>query len=213
MTSTNEPEWERSRSRWREPPTDWAALTWGHELTGDAFIEKAQQHAEFSADKTVLEIGPGYGRILTTCLERGIPFSRYIGLDLSEETIGHLRRRFTHEKVEFFSGDVETASFDTEFHVVLSSLTLKHLYPSFEVALQNLAGQAAPGSTFCIDFSEIGAPKTEWEFDGTYIRYYTKAELREIFDRVGLEHVAFEEVRHLPDQFWWRVMVVARKPE
>jgi len=31
----------------------------------------------------LLEIGPGYGRILRSCLQSDAPFGRYIGLDLS----------------------------------------------------------------------------------------------------------------------------------
>jgi SAM-dependent methyltransferase len=209
----NKPDWERSRTRWREPPPEWRHLTWGTEISGDAFVERAAQHAEFSADKTVLEIGPGYGRILTACLERGIPFARYIGLDLSEETVTHLRDRFPQENLEFIYGDVETASLDTEFHVLLSSLTFKHLYPTFEAALRNLANRAAPGAIFCIDFPEVDEPRAEWEFERTYVRYYTRAELLEILDRVGLEHVAFDEVRHLPEKVWWRLLMVARKPD
>lgn len=208
----NQADWERSRQRWREAPEEWSGLTWGVDLTGDAFVEKAEQYAQFTAEKNVLEIGPGYGRILTALLERAVPFARYCGLDLSEETCTHLRERFPRDDVEFVSGDVEAASFDFAFDVVLSSLTFKHLYPSIEPGLQNLAHGAAPGAVFCIDFMYCEGPGLHWDDIDTFIRLYTPDELLEILDRVGLEHIAFDEVRHDTEPSSWRLLMVARKP-
>ena len=207
-------EWERSRTRWRKAPAKWQHLTWGEELTGDAFIDKASKYAEFSADKQVLEIGPGYGRLLKSCLERDLPFARYCGVDLSEETCVYLREQFPLDNAEFVTGDVESASFDTTFDIVLSSLTLKHLFPTCETALENVARSVSPGAVFCIDFMESEEPMKIWEEQdqSTFVRRYTRPELLEILERAGLEHVAFDEVRHLPDPRWWRLLVVARKP-
>jgi SAM-dependent methyltransferase len=207
--SLSDSDWERSRTRWRKAPGDWRGLTWGQDLTGDAFIQTAERYAGFGADKHILEIGPGYGRLLKACLDRGVPFASYLGLDLSEETCAYLRDRFPHGNVRFEQGDVEAASFDAEFDVVISSATLQHLYPSMEPALSHLRANARDGCVFCIDLPE--GTFTGFEQDEvTFIHQYTQSDLLEIYGRVGLEHVAFDQVVHGPGLE--RLFAAARKP-
>jgi SAM-dependent methyltransferase len=186
-------------------------LTWDMELPGEPFVEKAAPYAGFSDTKNVLEVGPGYGRILKACVEGGLPFDRYYGLDLSEETCSHLRERFPLENVRFVTGDAESATFEINFDIVLSSLTLKHLFPSCEAAFENLGRSASPGAVLCFDFVESKEPESFWQGD-TFVRFYTRSELVEMLARTGLEHVAFDEVRHASDPQWWRLLMVARKP-
>lgn len=200
-------DWDRSRERWRTAPPEWNHLTWGYILSGDAFIATAARHADFGERKSVLEVGPGYGRLLTACLEQGIPFARYVGLDLSEENCAYLRERFPLPNVAFLQGDVETASLDASFDVVLSSLTFKHLFPSFEAALRNVARHMTRGAVACIDFVEGSAR----HFEGvTYNRWYSKDEILDIVAGAGLEHAAFDHVEHDPEHV--RLLAVARKP-
>jgi SAM-dependent methyltransferase len=199
-------DWERSRVRWRTSPRKWAALTAGRILTGDAFIEKVAEYVDFDAEKNVLEIGPGYGRLLQAILDEGIPFGRYLGLDLAEGNCEYLRAQFPQANVSFVQGDVETASLGVEADVVISSMTFQHLYPTFERALRNLRRQLRPGAVVCIDLVE-GIWRSLNEKD--YLRSYTREEAVEILDRVGLEHVAFDEVQHRPDLS--HLLMVARK--
>jgi SAM-dependent methyltransferase len=175
-------------------------------LSGDAFIGKAAEYVRFSETKRILEVGPGYGRLLQSCLDQGIPFAQYCGLDLSEENCNFLRERFPMQNVSFVQGDAETASFESKFDILLSSLTFKHLFPSFEAALRNLQPQLAPGAVLCIDLME-GMARTFKRT--TYVRRYTRDEILEIVERVGLEHVAFDEVRHDPE--YVRLLMVARR--
>ena len=62
---------ERSKRRWREAPPD-RGLTWGDEVSGEPAVEAAERFGVFGADHTVLEVGPGYGRILGAALARGV---------------------------------------------------------------------------------------------------------------------------------------------
>lgn len=205
---SSEATWDRSRARWRqaEPTSD---LTWDRKLTGDAFVKAAAPYAQFSAEKSILEIGPGYGRLLQACLELGVPFSRYCGLDLSERNVRHLRTRFSQPNVSFVHGDVDTVALDQPFDVVLSSLTFKHLYPSMDAALGNLAAQLNPEATLCIDLIE--GTKRSFEEDGvTFVHEYARPEVTEMLERIGLEHVAFDTVEHEPDRR--RLLMVARRP-
>jgi len=208
LHESREEAWERSRTRWRAAePT--ANLTWDVRLTGDAFIDRARHHGAFGEGRQVVEVGPGYGRLLATALVRELPFGSYTGVDLSEHNVAHLSQTFEDERVRFVCEDVEEVRFAEPVDAVLSSLTFKHLFPSFGPALSNLAGQMAPGGVVLFDLIE--GSRRFFEDDGvTYIRWYQRDEVEGMLAVCGLELVAFEEVRHHPTLA--RLLVVARRP-
>jgi len=207
LAESREETWERSRARWREAsPT--ADLTWDTELTGYAFIEKVAATGAFGPETDILEIGPGYGRLLRACLDRGVGFQSYVGVDLSAENVAHLSERFGSDTVSFVNADIETVQLDAGVDLVVSSLTLKHLYPSCERALANVSSHVRPGGSMVFDVIE--GDRRWWEHDNaTYIRAYTRDELRELLDRVGFSDVAFDLVTHCPGRT--RLLVVARR--
>ena len=196
---------EVAKSRWRATAPG-PELTWGKELTGDAFVDRAVAHHAFGPDRTVLEVGPGYGRILRTCLERSVPFHRWVGLDLSAENVRHLSREFPDPRIEFVEGDAESARVDTPVDTVISSLTFKHIYPSFELALRNLAGQLSERGLVLFDLIEGSRRYFEWD-EITYIREYSREEVGELLARAPLELVGFDTVAH--DREHVRLLVVA----
>ena len=150
----------------------------------------------------------GYGRLLGSVLERGLAFASYTGVDLSEQNVAHLVETFPDRRISFACEDVETVAFAEPVDAVLSSLTFKHLFPSFARALSNLAGQMTPGGIVLFDLIE--GSRRFFEEDGvTYIRWYERGEVEDILAACGLERVAFEQVRHHPDLA--RLLVVARK--
>ena len=106
--------WERSRERWRYVHPD-AGLTWGLELTGDGFIAKVAEYDAFRPDTSILEIGPGYGRLLKACLDRGVEFDEYLGVDISPLNVEHLRRRFTDPRTTFIVADAEAMELDKRY--------------------------------------------------------------------------------------------------
>jgi SAM-dependent methyltransferase len=209
LHESREEAWERSRTRWRAAePT--ANLTWDVSLTGDAFIDAAERHDAFGDGRRVLEVGPGYGRLLRTVLERGLPFLSYTGVDLSEQNVAHLSASFTDPRVAFVQADVEEVRLAEPVDTVLSSLTFKHLFPSFGKALGNLADQMPGGAMVLFDLIE--GSRRFFEDDGvTYIRWYERAEVEELLDGCGFDLVAFEEVRHHPTLA--RLLVVGRRQE
>ena len=88
---------ERSKTRWRNAaPT--LSLTWDVPLSGDPFVKKVLSYHPFGADKAVLEIGPGYGRLLKSMLEHGVPMRHYLGVDISENNVQLLKRTFPDPK-------------------------------------------------------------------------------------------------------------------
>lgn len=200
--------WQRSRERWRAARPD-ADLTWGFELSGDEFIERAAEHGAFGSDRTVLEIGPGYGRLLRSALDGGREFGSWIGLDLSETNVAHLHGAFDDARVDFRHGDAESAELGTGVDTVVSSLTFKHMFPSFEGLLANVARQVNPGGIVLFDLIE-GDRRYFEDDEVTYIRHYGRSEVAQILERCGLELVAFDEVRHHPELV--RLLVVARWP-
>lgn len=200
--------WERSRIRWRESePT--TALTWGREITGDNFISKVSSYEVFNSEKTILEVGAGYGRLLRSCLEQKIPFKKYIAIDISIENVDYLRENFPKRNIHIMHGDVEEISSIPNYDVMLSSLTFKHLFPSFEKALRNVVNYANPDSMFFFDLIE--GKNKHFSSTYTYIRQYTRSEIVEILSIVSLELVAFDQVQHGRD--YSRLLVVARKPK
>ena len=208
LHESREEAWERSRARWRAAKPN-PGLTWGVDVSGEAFVSKAAQYGALEPRSRVLEVGPGYGRLLLACLQRGASFGAYIGVDLSRENLDELRERFPQANVAFVHGDVETINVDEPVDSVISSLTFKHLFPSFEEALRNLGQQLRPGGLAVFDLIE--GHRRYFEEDGvTYIRWYTRPEIEAILASTGFGLVAFDEVRHLPDHT--RLLVVARKP-
>ena len=95
------------------------------------------------------------------------------------------------------------------FDAIVSSLTFKHLYPSFEQTLRNMAVQMDAGGVAIFDLIE--GHRRYFEDDGvTYIRWYERPEIEAILGRCGLEPAAFDQVHHL--ETLSRLLVVARKP-
>jgi SAM-dependent methyltransferase len=194
---------ERSRRRWREARPE-ADLTWGEEITGDAFIAKVAEHAPFAEATRVFEIGPGYGRLPAALLASGLPFAGYVGLDLSEENVRHLGERFDDPRLTFRQGD-STAVEIEPFDAGLSSLTFKHIYPSFGPALANCRDAMGDDARFVFDLIE--GTQTYFESDDrTFVRAYRRHEVEEIVRDAGLRIVAFDEVEHARNRH--RLLVV-----
>src|SRR5690348_14405723 len=82
-----------SQKRWSsdEPAP---GLTWGSLMTADSLWALYQKHHEFKAHDKILEIGPGYGRLLRTALEYRIPFQSYTAIELSKSRVDRLCHEF-----------------------------------------------------------------------------------------------------------------------
>src|SRR5436190_482760 len=87
--------WERSRVRWRQSGPEFH-LTWGREVSGDAFVLKMQQYEAFGPGKSLLEIGPGYARLLKNVAGALNP-GGLVFFDLMEGTA----QDFEHDGVTF----------------------------------------------------------------------------------------------------------------
>jgi SAM-dependent methyltransferase len=199
--------WSRSRTRWRAVAPD-SELTWGKVVSGKPFVDKLIEHTDATSDSVLLEIGPGYGRILGCMLESGMPFAAYHGFDMSPNNVAWLSERYgsSDDRLSFTEADIEKADIPP-FDIAYSSLTFKHLYPSFEAALTNLAGSLRPGGRIVFDLIEGDGLALFERDDVTYIRTYTRELVAEIVEAAGLELVALDVVIHDPEHP--RLLVVA----
>ncbi len=195
----------RALSRWRQahPETD---LTWNESLSGKPFIAKVAEHADLTDRTRLLEIGPGYGRLLNAYLEQGLPFASYTGLDISANNVAYLNERFAaDERITFIQGEVSSAEVPP-FDVCFSSLVFKHFYPTFEPALTNLARSVSEGGRFVFDLLE--GKRTYFEHDdATYVHCYQPSDVEPLVSGAGLRVLEFDHVEHGPGQI--RLLVVA----
>lgn len=79
--------------------------------------------------------------------------------------------------------------------IAISSLTFKHLFPSFDNALRNLAHHLGAGGVIAFDLIEGSGSVVEDDGE-TFVRRYQRGEVTEMVGRAGLELVAFDEVVH-----------------
>ena len=194
----------RSQARWRRsaPALD---LTFGEPLSGHPFIDKVVQHAPLTDESRWLEIGPGYGRLLTALLAQERPFASYTGIDISDQNVAHLNEKFGSDRIRFVQGDVATADIPP-FDVAISSLVFKHFYPTFEPAITNLRGALSGNGRIIFDLLEGRKAYFEAD-DATYVHWYDRSEVEEIVGRAGLRVLAFDQVEHEPHRI--RLLVVA----
>jgi SAM-dependent methyltransferase len=193
---------EQSRDAWRKADPG-PGLTWGMELTGDAFITKA---VGYGLRGTVLEVGPGYGRLLESAIRLNAPFDKWIGLDLSPQNVEHLSARWPEQR--FILGDAELVDPGEPVDAIVSSLTLKHVFPSFEALLANLVASLTDDGLVVIDLIEGRHLRHFEAAQGNFIRSYSQSQVRDLFGRCGLT-ASFDTVTHAPG--WERMLAVGRR--
>ena len=163
-------------------------------MTGDSLWSLYEKYQPFAPNVKILEIGPGYGRLLKTALKRKIPFESYTALELSEARVDRLRLEFDLSKIRIIQGNIDTWKHPCTFDVVICSSTFEHLFPNCRQALTTVYHHLAPTGVVFIDF--IGNLQWKvfrnltWKFvyfepNGTYVRVYPKEELAKLFAEHG----------------------------
>lgn len=202
---------EKALKRWKTSAPN-SSLTWGKILTGDAFIDLAEKHNIFSTEKSILELGTGYGRILSSILLKKIPFRYYTGVDISSKNIESLEAKFANKNINFVKGDFSTVVLDKKYDVVISSAVLKHQFPTFYEALKNIQQFVVKGGIFFFDLREnlnihtgkrlddllqLGPEKSNWEESSkTFVGFYTQKEVRTLLEHLNQELLDTDYVVH-----------------
>ena len=177
---------EVSQERWKGSELD-ENLTWGKILSGDSFVDALQSRVKFDGTQHILEIGPGYGRLLMSILGKRLPFRKYTGVELSRVRARALQAKFAMESIEFIHGDVNTVRLAEEADLVICSATFEHLFPDFTTALKNLMAHSLKADAkLAIDFirgdEAMACQSQVFEADGNaFVRVYSAAELRRLY--------------------------------
>jgi SAM-dependent methyltransferase len=206
----------RSQRRWKGAEGG-PSLTWGRMMSGDTFIDAVQRARPLVEEDVVLEIGPGYGRLLNTILERGLPFRKYFGLDISNAKVADLQQKFEGDgRIQFQQCDAISGPLPQGVTVVLCSGTLEHLFPNVRGLLANLRiRMGAPFHAF-LDFKadERFMRSMAWfeEGGGAFVRTYLREELETLLAESGYRVLDIPEIilgRSLDDIEIRRYLVVA----
>ncbi len=113
-------------------------LTDHYIINGDEFISSIEKYVNFSFETSILELGPGYGRLLKSFLDKQLSFKKYVGIDISKNNIDFLKNNFKHKNIEFIHSTFLNATIDSYFDVIYSSLVLKHQFPTFFESLKHI---------------------------------------------------------------------------
>jgi SAM-dependent methyltransferase len=185
----------KAESRWRGDE-DGASLTWGNIITGDTFVDAIDRNFTFSPETQILEVGPGYGRLLKTLLHRNRPFRHFQGIDPSESRVHNLSRIFGSSRVDFIVGNCGTFRPGSAVDLVISSATFEHLFPSIQQTLSNLHASLRPGGSIFADFITsdelLNVSMAYFEDDelgGAFIRIYSRDELLKFFSTAGFGQI------------------------
>ena len=185
----------RSKARWRGSEAE-TSLTWGSVMTGDSFIDAVAEHVDFARlpGQKILEVGPGYGRLLATLLARGHAYRSYTGLELSEDRVRQLGEKYGDARTRFVWGDATSDQVETDCDLFVCSATFEHLYPNLVATLQNVQRQLAIGAWACVDFVQLDPEmlvSEAWfetkDSGGAFVRVYARAELERLFTGCGFE--------------------------
>lgn len=209
---------EQATERWRTH-TSAAGLTWGVMLDGAPIVAALARHVPLN-DATILEIGPGYGRLLRALTSDTI--HTYVGLEISPHWTRELAAQFGHlpnvELVQGAAEDADTLLAGRQFDVIVSLLTWKHLYPDFSAVARCCRNLLMGDGRLIFDLPETGVawparpdePSGKFEQEtGTFTRTYSRAEVDMLLCSVGLTVAAFDEIEHVSGKR--RLLVAARR--
>ncbi len=207
-----------SKERWSADEPD-PGLTWGVPMPGDEFVRFVLRHVRMTDASTIVEIGPGYGRILSAFLNHGVPFRRYIGLEISGARVNRLSKQFQDRRIEFREADILTGvELNATADLTVSSAVFEHLYPDFSRAIEAISGFTRAAGATVIDFvrdeSDLSKSASWFENETTYIRVYSENELKNLFEKSGFTVDQFDRISFgldINNREITRTIVFARK--
>jgi len=199
-----------SRDRWLKAEPN-LGLTWGVKTTGTAYVEALIADGLLTPHTRILEIGPGYGRLLGSLHESGAEFKRYVGLDISEKVVDYLSDEYPQHT--FLLGDAsEFPLTSIRYDLVISSLVFKHIYPHFGQVLAPLVRAICRPGWVTFDFKE---PQVDTYLsrdilkghgycgfekgvagERNFIRAYTQYAARHLIEWTRVTSAGFEHIYH-----------------
>ncbi|MBX7165390.1 MAG: class I SAM-dependent methyltransferase [Pirellulales bacterium] len=189
--------WRWASRRWSLPcPT---ALSWavdGRIVDVVAGTEITLQRMQLRPGTTVVEIGPGPGRLLLPAARRVLPGGRAIGIELQQGMLDKLRRKLSQNdpgNVELIHADATRAVLPHASADLVFLCTVLGEIPDRARALQNCFDALRPGGRLSI---------TEIKGDP---HYQSRAKVDSLAREAGFEPESCEGN-------WWRYTANFRKP-
>lgn len=146
----------------------------------------------------LLEIGPGYGRILDSILDSGQGFDTYIGVDISLSNIAFLEDKYRLRgvgNVAFKHDDIYQFEAMDSYSTIFASLVFKHFYPDFSAAAKRCWDSLQLSGQLVFDFPN-DIQSTNWESDHCFVRRYSNDEVASILSDIGFVNLRFGTVCH-----------------
>jgi len=177
-----------ARESWAtsEPNTK---LTWKEEMDGKPFVSLLTKHCGTDFE-SVLEIGPGYGRILKSFADQADTRS-YLGLDISPNNIAFLKELELPFAATFENADFITANINQDFDLIYSAAVWLHFFPDISEALGRSRDLLRSGGRLCFD---VGIGTKSWFHNtGGFVKQYQQSELVDLIEKSGLRVVTVEK--------------------
>ena len=137
-------------------------------LDGAGEWEDLQKMLPIFTDKSVLDLGCGYGWHCVYAAEHGA--HRIVGIDISQKMIAQAKAKSSQSNIEYMCTSIEDISYDPHsFDVVLSSLAL-HYIADFNMVCQKVGAILKQSGTFVFScehpiFTAQGSQ--EWAYDSS----------------------------------------------
>ncbi|MEX2114127.1 MAG: class I SAM-dependent methyltransferase [Pirellulales bacterium] len=189
--------WRYASRRWSLPcPT---MLSWavdGPLVDRVAGTEITLQRMALVPGMTVVEIGPGPGRLLLPAARRVLPGGKAIGVELQQGMLDKLRRKLAHDdpgNIELIHADATRAVLPRESADLIFLCTVLGEIPDRAAALKNCFDALRPGGRLSI--TEIAGDP----------HYQSRSKVKALTSAAG-----FEPVNYAGN--WWRYTANFRKP-
>ncbi len=183
-----------TKTRWIESkPTD--SLHWFRPSNAKEFVRILEREFSFTENSRLVEIGPGYGRVLNALTAAKVPFQSFFGIDLSEENVKHLRKKFeARSDMDFVCGDAEEDGLGSGVDLIFSSLVFQHQFPNFLRMAKNAATSLREGGSLVFDIPE---GHDRWfKHNGAFIHQYCRLEIELLLAEAGFDDVRYSYFRH-----------------
>jgi SAM-dependent methyltransferase len=175
--------WRYASRRWSLPcPTIFAGAVDGRMVDKLSATDATLDRMGLRPGMTVVEIGPGPGRLLVPAARRVLPGGKAIGVELQQGMLDKLRRKLAANdpgNVELIHGDATHALLPRESADVVYLCTVLGEIPDRRAALRNCFDALRPGGRLSI---------TEIILDP---HYQTVAKVRALAGELGFE---FEDI-------------------
>ena len=173
----------------------------------DDFYKTAVDLIPFDTEDTftVLDLGAGTG-LLTALILNAFPKASSMVLDISEKMLAKAKERFKgNDQVHFYAMDYARSPLTGEFDLIVSAMSIHHLYDSDKRLLfKKIYNALLPGGMFIHAELVKGATDvTEKIYQRMWFQYLKKTDLTE--DQLSLifERMSYDKTTVLDIQLNW----------